>query len=410
MGASGVLESLPAVRAGAPHGRSIVVGVTHAQTCLVLGARVRALRQAGFRVTLMAGPGTLLDRTAAAEGVERIAIPMRRGIAPLADLIALGRLWRLLGALKPDIVEFSTPKAGLLGALAAMLCGVPASRLHAARSQAGNRVGPQAPHPAGGGAGGRRLRACRALQQREPAPNRHWLSTWLRPANFASWAMAAATASIRSVFRRVRKIRGRGSASILDAPVIGFVGRLTRDKGLPELIEAFESIALAEPRARLLLVGWFDASEDALSVALRVRILTHPQDLLHRICRRHGALLSRHGFAGSAHLARRLPQRGFGSRGYRHSRRDHAVHGLTRLRRCLKSPACSFRPDIRRPSARRFSSCFAIPIAASTWASAARAWVFERFVDERVLGLTAAWYRSLLDCLARRRGAKRFPR
>ena len=56
-----------------------------------------------------------------------------------------------------------------------------------------------------------------------------------------------------------------------------FVGRLTRDKGVPELIEAFDAILAAKPNAHLLLVGWFDASEDALSRSLRARIESHPR-------------------------------------------------------------------------------------------------------------------------------------
>ena len=106
-----------------PH---ILVGITSPQTCLVLGGRLRALREAGFRVTLLSSPGELLDRTAAQEGVESIAIPMQREMAPLADLVALVRLCWLLYRLKPEMTEFSTPKAGLLGSIAAMLCGVPA--------------------------------------------------------------------------------------------------------------------------------------------------------------------------------------------------------------------------------------------------------------------------------------------
>ncbi len=62
-----------------------------------------------------------------------------------------------------------------------------------------------------------------------------------------------------------------------DAPVIGFVGRLTADKGLPELLEAFAEILGHEPRAYLLLVGWFDAAEDALEVGMRARIEGHPR-------------------------------------------------------------------------------------------------------------------------------------
>lgn len=49
---------------------------------------------------------------------------MRRSIAPLADLLALFRLWWFLGR-RPDLVEFSTPKAGMLGIVAARLRGVP---------------------------------------------------------------------------------------------------------------------------------------------------------------------------------------------------------------------------------------------------------------------------------------------
>ena len=51
----------------------------------------------------------------------------------------------------------------------------------------------------------------------------------------------------------------------VNAFVLGFVGRLTCDKGLPELMESFDTILEAEPETHLLLVGWFDAAEDALS-------------------------------------------------------------------------------------------------------------------------------------------------
>src|ERR1035437_5398129 len=92
--------SSPAPAAGPPR---MVVGITSPQTCLVLTGRLRALREAGFQVTLVASPGELLDRTAASEGVAAIALPMRRGIALFADVVSLARLWLLLRRLKPDI-------------------------------------------------------------------------------------------------------------------------------------------------------------------------------------------------------------------------------------------------------------------------------------------------------------------
>src|SRR5690606_32828562 len=46
-------------------------------------------------------------------------VPMVREIAPKADLRSLKALQRKLAELKPDIVNASTPKAGLLGMIAA---------------------------------------------------------------------------------------------------------------------------------------------------------------------------------------------------------------------------------------------------------------------------------------------------
>src|SRR6059058_4731832 len=81
----------------------IVVGITHAQTCLVLTGRLRALKAAGFRVVLISSPGELLDRLATAEGVDALPISIRRGMAPLSDVISLIRLCRVLHRLQPDV-------------------------------------------------------------------------------------------------------------------------------------------------------------------------------------------------------------------------------------------------------------------------------------------------------------------
>src|SRR5437763_17154190 len=82
----------------------IVVGITHAQTCMVLPARLRALKAAGFRVVLISSPGPLLDRIAGEEAVEVLPIPVTRGFAVFADLTALVRLCRVLVRLRPEIV------------------------------------------------------------------------------------------------------------------------------------------------------------------------------------------------------------------------------------------------------------------------------------------------------------------
>ena len=43
--------------------------------------------------------------------------------------------------------------------------------------------------------------------------------------------------------------------------MVGFVGRLVRDKGIVELYEAFRALVQVFPDARLLLVGTFEAGD-----------------------------------------------------------------------------------------------------------------------------------------------------
>jgi glycosyltransferase involved in cell wall biosynthesis len=68
---------------------------------------------------------TAFVSSARAEGVQVFEIPMRHGIRPLADLWECGRLVRLIGREEYDVVHTHSSKAGVLGRLAAWRCGVP---------------------------------------------------------------------------------------------------------------------------------------------------------------------------------------------------------------------------------------------------------------------------------------------
>ena len=258
-------------------GVRMVVGVTSPQTCLVLAGRLRALREAGFDVTVVSSPGELLQRTAEAEGVAARAIPMRRGIAPAADLRAfLGILWFLL-RWRPRVVEFSTPKAGLLGSVAACCLGIPQRvymlrglKLESARGWkrrvlvAAERMAARCAH----------VVLCNSESLREEA-----LALGVAPER--KLVVLGDGSSNGVSMERFRP----GDASALRArldlpvgePVVGFVGRLTGDKGIPELLEAFKRVLERYPRCWLLLVGWFDAAEDELSRELQARIADHPR-------------------------------------------------------------------------------------------------------------------------------------
>ena len=372
----------------------IVVGITSPQTCLVLGGRLRTLREAGFRVTLVSSPGALLTRTAAQEGVESVAIPMRRGMAPAADLLSLLRLCWLLWRLKPEMTEFSTPKAGLLGSVAAMLCGVP-SRVYLLR--------------------GLRLETSTGIK-------RCILLAAERVASACSHVVLCNSESLRNQALALRvasedklRLLGSGSSNGVDverfspgpgtlrarlglppdAPVVGFVGRLTRDKGLPELVEAFDAILAARPQAHLLLVGWFDASEDALGSALRSRIKNHPH--IHMT-----------GYvADTAPYYRAMDVMVLPTwrEGFPNVVLEAAASGIP-----VVTTLCTGSRDAVLPEVTGLLIPPGYPVAISEavlqllrspkrrcrMGLAARAWVLDHYVNGRVLGLTVGYYQSLL--------------
>lgn len=82
-----------------------------------------------FDVTALSGDGTDMDETARREKVKTHAIEMQRNISPLHDLISLWKLYRYFRKEKPQIVHSITPKAGLLSMIAARAAGVPV-RIH----------------------------------------------------------------------------------------------------------------------------------------------------------------------------------------------------------------------------------------------------------------------------------------
>jgi glycosyltransferase involved in cell wall biosynthesis len=393
----GILEAYPPVPIGLRsrrYPRLAVVGITHSQTCLVLRGRISALREAGFSVVLISSPGIFLDQLALEEGAEQWAIPMHRGISPFSDVVALVRLIRAIRSLRPDIAEFSTPKAGLLGSLAAFLCRVP-TRLYMLR--------------------GLRLETATGLR-------RALLLFAERVAAACSHLVVCNSESLRRQARNLgiapdRKLRliGNGSSNGVDivrfssgpdtlrpalgiprgAPVVGFVGRLTRDKGVPVLIEAFCSILREMPDAWLLLVGWYDHSEDALTPEERARIDRHPR-------------IVRTGFVSDTAPYYRsmdvmvLPT---WREGFPNVALESAASGIpviTTLATGARDAVVAGRTGLLIPTGNPRALASAVlrllsdPELRREMGSAARHWVTEHFVESDVLGHTVALYHETL--------------
>ena len=60
--------------------------------------------------------------------------------------------------------------------------------------------------------------------------------------------------------RAVDALRARPGIP-LGAPVAGFVGRFTRDKGIAELLDAYKLLKRHTPELRLLLIGDFEEGD-----------------------------------------------------------------------------------------------------------------------------------------------------
>ena len=91
---------------------------------LLLLDQIKALEAAGHQVAAVCAPGPWVESVRGA-GVKVETVPMEREIAPLHDIRSTVALTRLFRERKFDVVHTHTPKAGLIGPLAARLAGVP---------------------------------------------------------------------------------------------------------------------------------------------------------------------------------------------------------------------------------------------------------------------------------------------
>jgi glycosyltransferase involved in cell wall biosynthesis len=320
---------------------------------------------------------------------------MHRGIAPFADLISLLRLWKLIGQCNPRLVEFSTPKAGLLGTLAAWMRGVPC-RVYMLR--------------------GLKLERSTGLKRRILLSAERLAATCAHVVLCNSESLRAEALALGITSDAKLLMLGEGSSHGVDgarfspgtsgirgqfgispgAPVVGFVGRLTQDKGLPELIQAFNSIRRAEPSARLLLVGWFDAAEDALTSGLREQIENHPGIVCtgfvddpapyYRAMDVFVLPTWREGFPNAVleAAASGIPVVTTESTGAR----DSVVSEVTGL---------LIPPGYPEAIAEAVLMILRDPERRRRMGRAGRAWVVEHYVESHVMRLTTEYYKSLLN-------------
>lgn len=246
--------------------KTLVHVLTVPESLRFLRGQPAFMREHGFDTHVVCSPGPLLDAFAREEGATAHAIEMRRAITPREDLVALARLISLLRRLRPDVVHAQTPKGGLLGVLAGRAAGAPRVLYHmrglpfmgasGARRQlllATERVACGLAH----------LVICQSPSIREVSVEHRLVSP--RRARVLGPGGNGVDGEGRfdpggSVVTRATALR-RALSIPAGARVIGFVGRIVRDKGIVELAMAWARIRLSHVDAHLLLVGPRETSD-----------------------------------------------------------------------------------------------------------------------------------------------------
>lgn len=223
-----------------------------------------------YEIIAVSSEGEELKDVEETEGVRTKVIEMTRSITPLKDVIAVFKLYKFLKKEKPFIVHTHTPKAGTLGMLAARLAGVP-NRLHTIAGL---------PLLESNGLKRVLLNFVEKLTYANSTlilPNSFGLLEIIKQHKFTS--------------QKKLKVIANGSSNGIDTNyfdksklskeqintlsehlnikrddfVFIFVGRLVADKGINELVLAFNQVSELYENAKLLLVGSFETKLDPLS-------------------------------------------------------------------------------------------------------------------------------------------------
>jgi len=99
-------------------------------TMWFLAGHVAHAKKRGFEVHALSSPGEPLGKFGHDMQIEVHAALMPRRITPLVDLAALRQIVRVIRRVQPTIVDAHTPKGSLLAMMAAALCRVPVRFYH----------------------------------------------------------------------------------------------------------------------------------------------------------------------------------------------------------------------------------------------------------------------------------------
>ena len=240
--------------------KSIRISTIPLSLDVLLQGQLRMLSE-HYEVVGVSSPGEELDKVAQREGIRTIAVPMERKISPFKDLVSLFRLIRLFHREKPWMVHSLTPKAGLLAMTAAWICRVPI-RIHMFTGLV---------FPTTTGLKQKILMATDSITcacATNVLPEGKGVKKDLEHFRITSKPLQIiGNGNINGIdldfFDRTPEVLELAEKYRKEEVVtFCFVGRIVRDKGMNELVGAFQRLHQAYPNTRLVLVGPFEEKLD----------------------------------------------------------------------------------------------------------------------------------------------------
>ena len=243
----------------------------------LLKGQMSFMSQNGLDVIMVSSDGQELEEVIKSEKCNHYIVPLTRKITILKDLKATYNLYKLIRREKPDIVHTHTPKAGIIGMLSSFFARVPI-RLHTVAGL-----------PLMESTGFKRI----VLNFVEKLTYK--CSTKVYP---NSYGLKKIILKYKFTSEKKLEVIGNGSSNGIDTSyfdpelfsikdkevlktnlginktdfIFVFVGRIVSDKGINELVEAFDKICLVEENIKLLLVGPFEDELDPLQKKIKLLI------------------------------------------------------------------------------------------------------------------------------------------